>query len=245
MMPRSSAGPAWLSTEANWHRDWVDPHVDRVIDSRQPCRPPIPHEISGPRVVAIARGINPDKLARVADGLIAGGIRALEITLNSPSAIDALAGLSRRFESSPLLLGAGTVLDIPAAVAAQAAGARFLISPHFDPALVSWASSANLPCVPGALTPTEILAAWRGGACAVKLFPASTVGPSFVREFRGPFSDIPLIPTGGVTLDGAVALVAAGSMAVGVGSWLMGDGDLAGIGARGAQLVRALAAEQA
>ena len=95
--------------------------------------------------------------------------------------------------------------------------------------------------VPGAFTPTEILAAWRAGAAAVKLFPASAVGPTFVREVRGPLPGIPLIPTGGVTAETAPAFIAAGAVAVGIGSWLTGSGDPAVVEERAAELVAAVA----
>jgi 2-dehydro-3-deoxyphosphogluconate aldolase / (4S)-4-hydroxy-2-oxoglutarate aldolase len=204
-------------------------------------RSPIPDAITGPRVVAIARGLDPDSLARIADGLLAGGVRAFEVTLNSPGALDAIASLAERFAGSPLLVGAGTVLDVQAAEAVYSAGVRFLVSPHTDPDLVAWAARRGVPVFPGALTPTEILSAWRAGVTAVKLFPVSAVGPAFVREFHGPFREIPLIPTGGVTLETAPDLVANGAVAVGIGRWLTGGGDPAVIAARGAQLVQALA----
>ena len=113
--------------------------------------------------------------------------------------------------------------------------------PHTDPELVAWAAARGMPSFPGAFSPTEILAAWRAGAAAVKLFPASVAGPAFVREFRGPFPDIPLIPTGGVTAVTAPEFIRAGAIAVGMGSWLIGDGDPAGIAERGATVVRAVA----
>jgi 2-dehydro-3-deoxyphosphogluconate aldolase/(4S)-4-hydroxy-2-oxoglutarate aldolase len=108
-----------------------------------------------------------------------------------------------------------------------------------------WRSSrprwiAASPPFPGAFTPTEALRAWRAGATAVKLFPASAVGPSFVRELRGPLPEVPLIPTGGVTVETAPAFIAAGAVAIGIGSWLTGGGDPDAIGERGRQLVEAL-----
>jgi 2-dehydro-3-deoxyphosphogluconate aldolase/(4S)-4-hydroxy-2-oxoglutarate aldolase len=204
-------------------------------------RSPLPEAIGVPRIVAIARGLEPDSLARIADGLLAGGVRAFEVTMDSPRALQSIARLAERFAGTPLLIGAGTVLDISAAQAVQAAGARFLVSPHTDPALIRWAAERALPVLPGALTPTEILAAWRAGATAVKLFPASSLGARYLRECRAPYRDIALIPTGGITLESAPAMVAAGAVAVGVGGWLTGDGEPAGIAARGADLVRALA----
>ncbi|HET7727642.1 MAG TPA: bifunctional 4-hydroxy-2-oxoglutarate aldolase/2-dehydro-3-deoxy-phosphogluconate aldolase [Candidatus Limnocylindrales bacterium] len=205
------------------------------------ARPPLPDAVTGPRVIAIARRLDPDSLARIADGLLGGGVRAFEVTLDSAGAVEAIAALTDRFADSDLVVGAGTVLDADAARAAVAAGARFIVSPHTDPAIVAAARELGVPAFPGALTPTEVVTAWRAGASGVKVFPVSAVGPSFVRELRGPLRDVPLIPTGGVSLDNAPALIAAGAVAVGVGSWLIGDGDPDGIAGRGASLVGALA----
>lgn len=205
------------------------------------ARPPLPDAITGPRVIAVARGLDPASLERTAEGLLAGGVRAFEVTLDSPGAIDAIAALARRFEGSGLLVGAGTVLDEPAARAAIDAGAAFVVSPHTDPGLVSTVAARGVPVLPGAATPSEILAGWRAGASAVKVFPISVLGAPFLREVRGPLRHVPLVPTGGVTLESAPGLVAAGAVAVGIGGWLTGDGDPAGIAERGAELVRALA----
>lgn len=194
----------------------------------------------GPRVVAIGRGLPADHVGRIAEGLHAGGIRAFEITLNSPGALGSIAMLARAW-GQRLLVGAGTVLDVERAAQAADAGARFIVSPHTDPGLIGWAVGRGLPVFPGAFTPTEILAAWNAGATGVKLFPASVAGPAFVREFRGPFRDIPLIATGGVTIESAPTFLAAGAAAVGIGSWLTGDGDPEGIAERAARLIQTLA----
>jgi 2-dehydro-3-deoxyphosphogluconate aldolase / (4S)-4-hydroxy-2-oxoglutarate aldolase len=203
-------------------------------------RSALPHEIAGPRVIAIGRGLPADRVERIAEGLVAGGIRAFEITLNSPDALAGISALSSRWEGR-LLVGAGTVLDVEGARQAVEAGARFIVSPHTDSALIEWAIARGLPVFPGAFSPTEILTAWNAGATAVKLFPASVAGPAFVREFRGPFRDIPLVATGGVTIESAPAFLAAGAAAVGMGSWLTGDGDPVGIAGRASRLVVVLA----
>ena len=205
-----------------------------------PDRLPVPDAISGPRIIAIARGLEPDRLARIADGLLAGGIHAFEVTLDSPGALPAIESLVRRFEGTPLRVGAGTVLDVEAAAAAVDAGATFLVSPHGDADIVRWAVAASVPVFPGAMTPTEIVAMWAAGATAVKVFPASAVGPSFIREVRGPLRHVPLIPTGGITAETVGAYIAAGATAVGMGSWLSGDGDPAGIAARATQALAAV-----
>ncbi len=117
--------------------------------------------------------------------------------------------------------------------------------PHTDPEIVAWAAERGVPAFPGAATPTEVLAGWRAGAAAIKVFPASSLGPSFVRELRGPLPDVPLVPTGGVSAENAGAFIAAGALAVGLGSWLVGDGEAAGVTARARQVVEVVAAARA
>jgi 2-dehydro-3-deoxyphosphogluconate aldolase/(4S)-4-hydroxy-2-oxoglutarate aldolase len=207
------------------------------------ARPPIPAGILESGVVAVARNLSADTVRDVADGLLRGGVRALEITLNEPEepALDALRAAVRHAEGTALDLGAGTVLTIEAAERALDAGATFLVSPHTEAELVEWTAARGVACFPGAFTPTEILAAWRAGAAAVKLFPASVAGAAFVREFRGPFPHVPLLPTGGVTADTAPDFIRAGAIAVGFGSWLIGDRDPRGIADRSETVVRAVA----
>ena len=204
-------------------------------------RPPIPTAILDGRVVAIGRGLDPERVLAIAEALVAGGVRSFEITLNSPSALAAIESLAGRFDPDELLVGVGTVVEIGGAEAAVAAGARFLVTPHTDLAVVRWAAERGVPAFPGALTPTEIVQAWQAGASAIKLFPASAVGPSFIRELRGPFPEIPIIPTGGVSVDTAPAFIEAGAVAVGMGSWLTGGGDPEQIRERAGAAVRAVA----
>ena len=208
------------------------------------ARPAIPAGLASAGVVAIGRHITAQTVHDVADALVAGGVRAFELTLNEPEA-DALRAIEAAARIGPeigLEVGAGTVLSIEAARRAIDAGATFLVSPHLDEELVAWAAGRGIPAFPGCATPTEILAAWRAGAAAVKLFPASSAGPGFVREMRGPFPDIQLVPTGGVTLETAPAFIAAGSVAIGMGGWLLGDGGPVRIRERAAAVVSAVAA---
>ena len=207
-------------------------------------RPAIPAGLVSAGVVAIGRHVAAGSVPAVADALVSGGVRAFELTLNEPEA-DALRAIEAAALIGPdvgLEVGAGTVLSIAAAGRAIDAGATFLVMPHLDAGLVAWAAARGIPAFPGCATPTEILAAWRAGAAAVKLFPASSAGPGFVREMRGPFPDIPLVPTGGVTLETAPAFIAAGAVAIGMGGWLLGDGGLAGIRKRATAVVSAVAA---
>jgi 2-dehydro-3-deoxyphosphogluconate aldolase/(4S)-4-hydroxy-2-oxoglutarate aldolase len=210
------------------------PEVDATL------RPAVPDQIRTGRIIAIGRNLDPATVTTIAEGLREAGIRALEITLNSAAALEGIAALTSRFSPDEILIGAGTVLDTVQAQAAVDAGARFLVMPHSDPEIVRWAAERGIPAFPGAFTPSEILAAWRAGAAAVKLFPASVAGPSFVREMRGPLPQIPLIPTGGVTVETAPAFIGAGALAVGMGSWLTGGGDPATIRERAARLLAAL-----
>ena len=207
-------------------------------------RPAIPAGITSGGVVAIGRHVSADAAPAIAEALAAGGVGAFELTLNEPEA-DALRAIETVADRAPglgLEVGAGTVLTIAAGRRALDAGATFLVMPHLDPELVAWAATRGVPALPGCATPTEILAAWRAGAAAVKLFPASVAGPAFVRECRGPFPEIPLLPTGGVTVESAPAFIAAGAVGVGMGGWLLGDGQPAGIRDRAAAVVAAVGA---
>jgi 2-dehydro-3-deoxyphosphogluconate aldolase/(4S)-4-hydroxy-2-oxoglutarate aldolase len=207
----------------------------------------IPAGVTTGGVVAIGRRVAAERAASVAAALADGGVRAFELTLNEPEgdALRSIETVARTAAGLGLELGAGTILSIDAARRAIDAGATFLVMPHLDTDLVAWAAELGIPSFPGAATPTEILAAWRAGAAAVKLFPASSAGPGFVRELRGPFPHIPLLPTGGVTLETAPAFIAAGAVAVGMGGWLLGDDDPAGVRSRAGQVVAAVAAARA
>lgn len=204
-------------------------------------RQPLPPAISEGRVIAILRGIEPSRLPALVRALAGSGIRAIEVTLNSPGALASIEGLRVDAGDRGVVVGAGTVLDRRSAMDAVSAGATFLVAPHVDPSTIAWAVDHGIPVLPGAMTPTEILVAWSAGASAVKLFPASIVGPAFVREMRGPLGDVPLVPTGGITAASAAAFIAAGAIAVGVGSWLTGGADVDVVRTRSAELVSAVA----
>lgn len=173
-----------------------------------------------------------------------GGLRVLEITLTTPGAIDAIRTLAREPD---LVVGAGTVLTVEAAREVAEAGARFAMSPVLDADVVHEAHRLGLLAVPGAGSATEILAAHRTGARLVKVFPAGPLGgPDFLRKVRGPLPHIPLVPTSGPSAGTIADYVAAGAVAVGLGSEVMGDGrDLAGIGAAARRVRRAMDAVSA
>ena len=206
-------------------------------------RPPIPELVSDSRVIAIGRNIAAAAAPRIGESLVAGGVHVMELTLNEPEqdalrAIEALAGVADDLDA---LVGAGTVLSIGAAKRAVDAGARFIVSPHTDTELITWCALNAVPCFPGALSPTEIHAAWSAGASAVKLFPAAAVGTAYLKQISGPFPGIPLVPTGGVSAETAGDWIAAGAVAVGMGGWLIGDGDPAGVTERARQVTASVA----
>jgi 2-dehydro-3-deoxyphosphogluconate aldolase / (4S)-4-hydroxy-2-oxoglutarate aldolase len=171
------------------------------------------------KIVAIIRGADPIDVWNIAQSLREGGIRVMEITLNSRGALQVIELLAQKM-SNDMLIGAGTVLDAASAKAAMAAGARFIISPNFDPATVEITRQMGAVSIPGAFTPTEILTAHQGGGEIIKLFPAN-LGPSYVSNIRGPLPNIPLMPTGGVGPDNIVAFQRAGAAAFGIGSSLV------------------------
>ena len=197
----------------------------------------------GDGLIAIVRGRSAEHLDAVLDTLAEAGFRSLEVTLNTPGALDALRRAGGRLGTG-VVLGAGTVRGAADALDAIEAGARYLVSPHTDPVVGEVARQAGVAWLPGALTPTEIVAAWSAGATAVKLFPARIGGPRYLRDLREPLDDIPIVPTGGITAESIVDWFAAGAAAVGAGGPLMGDalatGDLAGLRVRAGQMLDAL-----
>lgn len=171
-------------------------------------------------VIAVLRARDVKNVALVADALRAGGVSALEITLTTPGAVDGIATLARAGDG--MLIGAGTVLDAAAAHRVMDAGAQFVVSPTYEPDVIRACGERKVPCIPGAFTPTEILAAWRAGAALVKLFPAAAVGPGFVQDLLGPLPDLRIVPSGGVTLERVSQWIRAGAAAVSVGGALLG-----------------------
>src|SRR5882762_4229865 len=160
-------------------------------------------------------------LRAAATALAAGGIDIIEVTLTTPGALDAIAELASDEGLKGCMVGAGTVLDVKAAREVIARGARFVVSPTFDRFVVRYCNDHHVPCLPGALTPTELLAAWRAGASAVKLFPASAVGPRYLREVLAPLPFLRVVPSGGVSLENAGEWIRAGAAAVSVGGALV------------------------
>ncbi|MBX6351623.1 MAG: bifunctional 4-hydroxy-2-oxoglutarate aldolase/2-dehydro-3-deoxy-phosphogluconate aldolase [Clostridia bacterium] len=190
-------------------------------------------------VVAIARSVPRGTLRAAAAAFPALGIRALEVTLESPGALADIAWLRERL-GAECAVGAGTVRSLADLAKAREAGAEFVVSPHFDATLVRAAREAGLDALPGAFTPTEALAAWQAGASLVKLFPAGALGPGYLRALREPLPDVPFVPTGGVGPGNAEAFLRAGAVAVAVGGGLFGpreDGSPLGEGEDDVRLV--------
>ncbi|HEY8370707.1 MAG TPA: bifunctional 4-hydroxy-2-oxoglutarate aldolase/2-dehydro-3-deoxy-phosphogluconate aldolase [Thermodesulfobacteriota bacterium] len=170
-------------------------------------------------VVAIVRHVPADRIGPLARALQAGGVRAIEVTLNTEGALEAIARLAAE-RPADVAIGAGTVMTAGEVASAVGAGATFIVCPHTDDEVIAAARERGVPVIPGAYTPSEIVRAWRAGAAMVKLFPASNGGPKYLREVRAPLADIPIVPTGGVGLDTAADFVRAGAVAIGLGSAL-------------------------
>jgi 2-dehydro-3-deoxyphosphogluconate aldolase/(4S)-4-hydroxy-2-oxoglutarate aldolase len=183
-------------------------------------REAIRQEIERLGVVAIIRMKDPAKLRAVFDALADGGVRAIEVTMTVPGAVALIAELARSLPSG-FVLGAGTVTDAATARAVIDAGARFVVSPVFRREVVQVCLERGIVSAPGCLSPTEILDAHEMGADVVKVFPATALGPQYIKDLRAPMPQLRLMPTGGVTLDNAGDWIRAGAVAVGVGSALV------------------------
>src|SRR5262245_38040384 len=192
-------------------------------------------------IIPVVRARSSDEAMQAVEAIRAGGIPILEITLTVPGAINVIADLTRRL-GDDALIGAGTVLDAESARACLDAGARFVVSPSLDIPTIETCRKLDIPVFPGALTPTEIVTAWKAGASAVKVFPAGAVGgAAYLKSIKAPLPQIELIPTGGVSLKTAADFIAAGAMALGVGADLV-SGDAVSIAEKARQYVAAVAA---
>src|SRR5690349_13895776 len=187
---------------------------------------PLVAELTRERLVAIIRAGQEVDIDALADLLLDGSVRWIEVTLTTPGALEAIAALQPR-RANGLRVGAGTVLSARDAEAAIAAGVDFLVSPTVEPDVVRAAHDAGHAAFIGGLTPTEILAAWRAGADVVKVFPGRVATPGYFSDVKGPLPHIPLMPTGNVDLETTPAYLKAGAIAVGVGKALVNPGHLA------------------
>ena len=176
-------------------------------------------KITGNKIIAIVRGAAPAEVLKIARALYEGGIRVLEITLNSPDALSAIEEVSDQM-GKELLVGAGTVMDARSAREAIAAGAAFILSPTLDKKTIRATKKLGIVSIPGAFTATEILAAYHYGGDIIKVFPASSVGAKYFKELKGPLPYIPLMPTGGIHAGNIREYRDAGVVAFGVGGAL-------------------------
>jgi 2-dehydro-3-deoxyphosphogluconate aldolase / (4S)-4-hydroxy-2-oxoglutarate aldolase len=192
-------------------------------------------------VVAVIRMKDPARVQAVVDAIAAGGVRAIEVTMTVPGAVDLIRALAPRMPAG-FLFGAGTVLDPATAARVIDAGAQFIVSPVFRPALIAACHERGVPVTPGCFTPTEILDAWEAGADIIKVFPATALGPGYIKDVRAPLPQVKLMPTGGVTVENAGEWITAGAVAVGVGTALLDtkaieSGDYAALRARAERIV--------
>ncbi len=187
----------------------------------------VAQQIRSRRLIAVLRRIEPQaRLLDLVDRLAADGVRVFEVTFDAPTAGDDIAAVRDRLAAigcKDATVGAGTIRDRAGLDRALTSGAAFAVGPIVDVALIELAVDRGVPIIPGAYSPTEIALAWSSGATFVKVFPASSLGPSHVRELRGPLPDIELIATGGLDATNVRSFLDAGCVAVGVGGALTGD----------------------
>ncbi len=183
-------------------------------------REQINSQILAEGLVAIVRVPRPEMVLPLAGALVAGGIRAVELTMSIPNAIETIRTVDREL-GDDILLGVGTVTDDDTCRAAIDAGAKYVISPIIRPSLVAVAHALERPVMLGAYTPTEAQTAYEAGSDFIKIFPADTLGPGYIKSLLAPLPHLKIIPTGGVNLDTMEAFLVAGSAALGTGSALL------------------------
>jgi 2-dehydro-3-deoxyphosphogluconate aldolase/(4S)-4-hydroxy-2-oxoglutarate aldolase len=171
------------------------------------------------KVLGIVRVKTAKDFPRLVQSLRLGGVHCIEITMTTPGALRAIEEAAGELDG--VLMGAGTVLDAATARQAILAGAEFLVTPTVELDVIEMAHRYGKVVIPGAMTPTEILTAWEAGADMVKVFPASILGPAYLKAVHGPLPQIPLVPTGGLTADNAGEFIKAGAAMVCAGSWLV------------------------
>lgn len=203
-----------------------------------------PQQILEQKIVAIIRGAKPGDVLKIARALNKGGVQLLEVTLNSPNALEVIEQLSSEMKGK-MLIGAGTVLDAASARDAITAGARFIISPVFDKEVIGATRKNGAVSIPGAYTPTEIFNAHAQGGDIIKVFPA--LGAGYIKDLLAPMPHLPLMPTGGINQQNISSFKAAGAVAFGIGSALVDtkqpvtDSYLQGLTEKAKQLVSAIA----
>lgn len=179
-------------------------------------------QIQDSGVVAVIRGVDPEHMVPITEALYEGGIRALEITVDTPKVLSLIEKVNDQL-GEKAIVGAGTVLDSETARAAIMAGAKFIFSPTVNIDTIKVTKRYGVVSIPGALTPTEILTAYENGADMIKVFPANIFGPRYFKDIKGPLPHIPLMPTGGINLNNVQDYIQAGALAVGVGGSLISN----------------------
>lgn len=172
------------------------------------------------KLVAVVRGANPDDVMPIAEALFDGGIRIMEITMDTPKVETVIREVNDAFDGE-MVVGAGTVLDPESAKSALKAGAKFIFSPTVNTETIKMTKRYGAVSIPGALTPTEILTAYEHGADLIKIFPSGVMGPGYIKDVHGPLPHIPLMPTGGVSVSNVREYFEKGAVAAGLGSALV------------------------
>ncbi|THE63532.1 bifunctional 4-hydroxy-2-oxoglutarate aldolase/2-dehydro-3-deoxy-phosphogluconate aldolase [Salinadaptatus halalkaliphilus] len=198
-------------------------------------------------VIAVLRGIDESDIVPAARAIHEGGVDALEVTADGTRAREKLVAVARELAGTDAVVGAGTVHDAATAQSMIDAGASFVVSPHTDLEVVETCNRHGVLSAPGVMTPTETMTAMEAGADVLKLFPAATVGPAHISSIRGPFGDVDIVPTGGISQDNVGAYFDAGAVAVGAGSALVdydaiADGDFDEVRETAASFVEAVEA---
>ncbi|WP_339036943.1 bifunctional 4-hydroxy-2-oxoglutarate aldolase/2-dehydro-3-deoxy-phosphogluconate aldolase [Mammaliicoccus sciuri] len=172
------------------------------------------------KLIAILRNAKPNDILPIVETLYKAGIRAIEVTMNSPKALESIELISNEMKGK-VVVGAGTVLDAESARLAILSGATFILSPTVDKETIRMSKKYGAVSIPGAMTPTEILEAYEYGGDIIKVFPTTSLGPEYIKDLQGPLPYIPLLPTGGVSIDNVTDFIKAGAVGVGLGSALV------------------------
>ncbi|GAA4714754.1 bifunctional 2-keto-4-hydroxyglutarate aldolase/2-keto-3-deoxy-6-phosphogluconate aldolase [Brevibacillus fulvus] len=203
-------------------------------------------KIADTGIVLIIRSDDEEEALKVADAAIAGGIKVLEITMSVPGALEIIKTLVNKYSARDIVVGAGTILDGETARAAIMAGAELLVSPQLNPEMIKMANRYQAVTISGAFTATEMVETLEAGADLIKLFPAESVGPRYVKAMTAPLPQAPIVPTGGVTPQNVHEWLKAGCIAVGVGSYITkaarADGDYRKVTAAAEEFLQAVAA---
>lgn len=176
------------------------------------------------KLIAVIRGKNDIDAYNISKEVILGGIKIIELTFSTPFVQNSIEKLSKEYEGSDVLIGAGTVLDEVTAKLAIGAGAKFIVSPHLDEKISVLCNRYDIPYLPGCMTITEIVKAISSGASVVKLFPGDLLGPKFIKNVKGPLPYVNMMPSGGVSIDNMKEWLDNGAIALGIGSALTSKG---------------------